>query len=232
MGPARHQKKRALQQFLCPVCGAPSDLTTERIEGLSQGRKIYCSFDCSVKGKPATTSYVVLKCEYCRDTFVRPKKEHDRSQKTGRLSYCNAGCFRSHRNALSLVKERPRHSGGSVRDELSAFRYLVKLMRNRRRDSRVVDVDAAYLSRLWDLQQGKCAMTGIGLELPDRVNDYGTKNEPARAASIDRIDNLKWYVEGNIQFVSRMANFARNRYSVEQFKTFIRLCFDSLQRGP
>lgn len=39
-------------------------------------------------------------------------------------------------------------------------------------------------------------------------------------ASLDRIDSLKGYIKGNIQFVSVAANFAKSDFSEKEFLEF------------
>ena len=41
-----------------------------------------------------------------------------------------------------------------------------------------------------------------------------------KSASLDRIDNSKGYVQGNVRFVSVMFNFARNKFSDEEVIEF------------
>tara|TARA_B100000809_G_C14633418_1_gene349451 strand:+ start:87 stop:458 length:372 start_codon:yes stop_codon:yes gene_type:complete len=79
-----------------------------------------------------------------------------------------------------------------------------------------------YLKEIWDSQQGKCPITGQKLIL----KTYKTIKETltTKHASIDRIDNGKGYVRGNIRFVSIMANYALNKeFNDEQL---IQFCFN------
>lgn len=63
---------------------------------------------------------------------------------------------------------------------------------------------------------GRCAMTGWPLSLR-----YGEQT-----ASLDRIDNERGYVAGNIQWVHAMVNMCRNKYSVERFVEMCRAVAD------
>lgn len=56
------------------------------------------------------------------------------------------------------------------------------------------------------------------LSLGDDYVDLGF-NDPSKA-TVDRIDNNKGYVKGNIIILSRMANAMKNESSFEQLKTF------------
>ncbi len=65
-----------------------------------------------------------------------------------------------------------------------------------------------YMTSLWDAQDGKCALTGVEL---------GYVGTGWCAASIDRIDPLKGYVEGNVQWTSWRANDAKSSMNNDDF---------------
>lgn len=71
---------------------------------------------------------------------------------------------------------------------------------------------------LWDLyikQDKKCSLTGEQI-------DFGqSKLDVNRTASLDRIDSSKGYIEGNVQWVTKKVNFAKQTMSQ---KDFIELC--------
>jgi hypothetical protein len=68
------------------------------------------------------------------------------------------------------------------------------------------------------VRQGhKCAMTGVPLTIPSSTN-HGWQSG---TASLDRIDNEKGYVLGNIQWLHKDINRMKNTHSVEEF---VKLC--------
>lgn len=54
---------------------------------------------------------------------------------------------------------------------------------------------------------GTCALTGWEISI----------SYDSRTASLDRIDNSKGYIKGNIQWVHTMVNMCRNKYTLEKF---------------
>lgn len=73
-----------------------------------------------------------------------------------------------------------------------------------------------YAWSLFLKQNGKCAYTGQDLK-------WGTKGNHLKGitASIDRIDNNKGYIEGNIQWVHKDVNLMKRALSNEEF---IKIC--------
>lgn len=70
-----------------------------------------------------------------------------------------------------------------------------------------------YLETLYIGTQGFCPMTGIVMEW-----SAGTRAERnLNAVSLDRIDNSKGYIKGNVRLVSTWYNNARNHSSDDYF---------------
>jgi len=72
------------------------------------------------------------------------------------------------------------------------------------------NIDCKYLKELWEQQNGICPITKKRLELKD--HNYSNKTQPY-SASLDRIDNSKGYIKGNLRFVALIFNYARNVFS-------------------
>jgi len=65
---------------------------------------------------------------------------------------------------------------------------------------------------LWKKQKGKCALSGIEMTL---THGTSTATNPTKI-SVDRVDNLLGYVEGNIQLIIWQANTAKSVWSNQQ----------------
>ena len=68
------------------------------------------------------------------------------------------------------------------------------------------NVSSRYLYDIWQQQGGKCAYTGLDLELVGN-----------RQASVDRIDSSKGYIEGNVQWVLTKVNHMKWDSTEEEF---------------
>jgi hypothetical protein len=71
-----------------------------------------------------------------------------------------------------------------------------------------------YIWKIWQSQKGKCALSGIEIELPRTNSVRGT-------ASLDRIDSGCGYVEGNIQWVHKDVNLMKGKLGQDRF---LKLC--------
>ncbi len=165
---------------------------------------------------------VKLVCEHCFNEFEREKKEHTRNTKKGRKVYCGRRCTALANPVLSYRAKNPDLSilrKGKVIDLLSPFRqHLLNIRRHSKKTNRVIEITLEDLRELWIKQEGRCPYTGWNL-----VN-YTTcacnlKFTPDRA-SVDRIDSSKGYTKDNIQFVSLMAQFAKNSFDEKQLLDF------------
>lgn len=77
------------------------------------------------------------------------------------------------------------------------------------------NLDITYLGDLWEKQHGKCAYTGWDLEIG--VNGH------IKTASLDRIDSNRGYIQGNVQWVHKVVNYAKHTLTHEEF---LKMCFD------
>ena len=72
------------------------------------------------------------------------------------------------------------------------------------------DIDLDDMKEVYDMQDHKCAITGLSLYF-----------RPTKVASLDRINNAGGYTRDNIQWVHKDINKMRNSYSMEYF---VKMC--------
>lgn len=77
-----------------------------------------------------------------------------------------------------------------------------------------------YLINLWELQDGRCAISGRCFDLSRPSENETVK---ANAPSLDRIEPKKGYVQDNVRFVCYQVNTALNEYGEEEL---LKLCKD------
>jgi hypothetical protein len=177
---------------------------------------------------------VKIKCEFCGGEFERLVGEVNRAKKLGRKFFCSRKCGGS-ANVGNLPDSQigvvPTHLTAANRlDEYSPFRIHFLRAKDRAKTSgRAFEISLSDLKGLWEKQNGICPYTGWEMILHPSCNIHNSPAEPNRA-SLDRIDSSEGYVNGNIQFVSYMANLAKNRFSEEQLVGFCGAVVKKLER--
>jgi len=75
------------------------------------------------------------------------------------------------------------------------------------------NITPQYIWELYLKQNKKCALTGLDIRFPRR----GEKADRDGTVSIDRIDNTKGYIRGNIQLVTIRINLMKHVSTQEKF---------------
>lgn len=152
---------------------------------------------------------VLCKCDVCEIEFKRKSSEVNRNQKKGRGTFCSLNCAGS-ANLKNLGDKRvwDHLRGTSKRDVYSPFRFFYKLIAQR---NQVTDLSLQDLKEQWDKQNGICPYTGWQMKIMQTLCDKIDRT-PNRA-SLDRIDSTKGYTHGNIQYVSLIAQYAKNSWN-------------------
>jgi hypothetical protein len=172
-------------------------------------------------------SKITLTCDTCNKEFEKKKGEYNRRIRLGKDTfYCGLSCAgKDPNNVKHIVANRGdfpvwEHVPKKTHDQYSIFRPVLKTIKQRIKDRpKDFDLTLVYLKEIWDEQEGKCPFTGFDLEL----RTYNAKKDKSlhiKSASLDRIDNSKGYVQGNVRWVSVMYNFARNKFSDEDVVEF------------
>lgn len=166
---------------------------------------------------------IEIKCVTCGKISVKSKYEIDRQKRNGREEfYCNLKCAGKNKDNVKHLKKFQDNFKNTkyIRqpDKYSNFRWYIKnVIKNSKKRNQTYDVDLEYLSDIWKKQNGICPFTKQKLEL--RTHSDKEKANPY-SASLDRIDNTKGYIRGNIRFVSLIFNYARNTFSDDDVISF------------
>lgn len=86
------------------------------------------------------------------------------------------------------------------------------------------DLSKEYLWELYIKQDKKCALTGLDIKLERRFGHGFTQT-----ASLDRIDNSKGYIVGNVQWVHKSINFFKRGYSEDKLYKYCKLIYIKLK---
>jgi len=116
----------------------------------------------------------------------------------------------------------PRCNGmtGGCGDVTLDIFSAIKAGATRRSRQLQFDVTPEYLWELFQKQEGKCALSGLELDLAEGRR-HRHVNGRVLTASLDRIDSAKGYLEGNVQWVHKDINIMKFEMSNEDF---IELC--------
>ena len=158
-------------------------------------------------------------CDSCGCEFERESREVKRSKKLERKCYCSLKCSgkKNNKHLHKYGKLNKDYLNASNRlDEYSPFRPF--LSRTKKRTQHENNLTLEYLKELWD-ENHVCCISGIELK-PYKWNQKLTPYTP----SLDRIDNTKGYVKGNVRYTTVMANYMRNTFTDTETKKFIMEC--------
>ncbi len=165
-----------------------------------------------------------LICTCCGETFSKPSKEvaRQRARNPQRAFYCSRSCYARHVGQHNLGHHLGRGNPavldpGNRQDEFSPFRYFMRKARNRPQHT---DLDLCYLRDLWASQRGRCALSGIPLELPRNTLEWERRVRDPWKPSLDRIDSSRGYIRGNVRYVAMIGNLAKQRFTDDELFEF------------
>lgn len=171
---------------------------------------------------------IKLSCANCGTEFEKVAREYRRQVKKGHTRFfCTSSCA-----AIKINSEIERSGNPQFlvadnrRDEYTPFRWYVLRgqYRGKRKRKYGCDLTVEYLKQLWEEQKGICPITGWHLVLAKSTNKPWETSCPNNA-SIDRIDNSKGYMQGNVRFIAFMANLARQSFTDERLIDFCKAVY-------
>lgn len=216
--------------LVCHRCDKPFYRTPSRVAKLTGKKPVFCSFECSNQHRVEQGGQLQsLVCCRCRRTFQRRAAEVKRQKSRGvAVVFCSAACSARGNSHGKGNAEHLRSFCGKVgrkRTAVSPFRPYLRTAMYRHLHSAppswgACDLTLEYLLDIWTRANGLCPYTGLPLVHRSSKKKNGHWNP--MLASLDRVDNSKGYVQGNIRFVSLIANVARNQFSDQQLVDFCR----------
>jgi hypothetical protein len=158
-------------------------------------------------------------CKNCGVEFEKPLTEIRRNEKLNRPNFCSRSCVGKN-NLKNFGEKRVDLSKLGYKrlgDEYTIYRYH---FRNIKKRNQIIDVSIDDLKEQWELQNGICEFSGVKLILSSHTK---IEKNPIYAASLDRIDNSKGYVKGNIRWVSRAMNWMKNTMTDDMVNELINI---------
>ena len=129
---------------------------------------------------------------------------------------------------LDFCKTIKQNSGALIENNDAPFKRHLSLARRRAKNrDHEFTITIEDLKNQWNKQEGRCLFSGWLLDNP-KDGDWDREDVVfhSKRASLDRIDSTKGYTPSNIQFVSLMANLAKNDFSnddLTEFRNAVRL---------
>jgi len=146
-------------------------------------------------------------CLCCGVLFEKELCEIERAKRNGYNHFCSMSCASKYG-----VHKRYGESIG--------FAFYATACRKRAKINNLpFNLTPIFLKRLWDSQDGMCAITGIPMEM-NRTRS-GKSLKSIYYGSVDRIDSNAGYIEDNVQFVTLGVNYMKNNFDTNMVKEFI-----------
>ena len=100
--------------------------------------------------------------------------------------------------------------------------YFCVITHNAKKRNIEFNITKEYAQHLLEKQNYKCALTGL-----DICGSRNTKKKCStykeQTASLDRIDNTKGYIDGNLQWIHKHINWIKQDFTEEQLLEYCRL---------
>lgn len=161
-------------------------------------------------------------CRKCGKTQESCNFRKAPQNKDGLHSYCEP-CRKLYDLEYRRRNNEQRKKKGNAYYAANPLRMLLHNCKKKAvKEGRNYNLTLEYLLELYSEQQGLCFWFKLPLALDDA--QHGTPYK----VSLDRIDNAEGYIQGNVVLTSQAANWARNRYDVATWKSFLNDLKESL----
>jgi len=118
-----------------------------------------------------------------------------------------------YKERLNKINKKRNREAWKNFDDPFWFNRRCSAIKQRARDFNLdFDLDPEYLQSIFP-KDGKCPALGTSFEAGTR---YAKGKQRAKKISLDRIDNSKGYIKGNVQWVSLLANIIMTNATPDQ----------------
>lgn len=189
------------------------------------------------RDKTDPTQGWVRRCWKCKEWRPAPAGYHRNAKDPKGIQATCKSCSSNRDKARPPRPPRPseyfRQSYARNRDEvLNSSRAHYRTVRGRfltlisaarcraRKRGHEHDLDIEWALSSWEAQKGRCAITGIPLDIETPLRTTSKDLSPF-APSLDRIDCDLGYTKANTRIVCVAANLAMNRFGADVFKSLL-----------
>lgn len=214
-----NEPKRVIYEFEC-VCGTKY---AKPIDEVKHNFRFHPHCGCKTKEHHKLSSVVKTpKCKECGTTnpaeFTYSRKNtchkcrNDKKKQESKILQLDPIKRKHHNYIIMQAKQRSPESfmNGALRN------LYVKCRKYPKNVKYECDLDIEYLLSLFKQQNGKCKITNIPM-----AHCHGC----LQSISIDRIDNQRGHLKGNVQLVCKFANLGRRDHTIAEFKIALLECF-------
>lgn len=138
-------------------------------------------------------------CSHCKK--YKPAREFTKSTKNKHRDMLNNSCKECYKTVYNDNRKKIKEA--TALEKVLKVRLHDALVRAKKKNL-FIDITISDLQKLWNKQDGKCALTKFSMTL---VWGNGKKN--IYNLSVDRIDSSKGYTKDNIQLVCAAANMMK-----------------------
>jgi uncharacterized Zn finger protein len=151
--------------------------------------------------RPSST----VECKICGVFFSKENRLIKKTIDRNGVHCCSRDCGKEYVVKKAIEKSNPfNHYLINIRKRKFSFNETQPI------------ISAEYLETIWNKQKGLCAITNIEMHHAKQRT-----SKELDQASVDRIDNNRGYIEGNVQFTTLGANYLRNTFDLDDVLKFI-----------
>jgi hypothetical protein len=143
---------------------------------------------------------------------------------------CECGDIKSY-DYYSIIKGYVKSCGCYHKDSVKNYNwtgykdipgnYWSSIVRGSKDRNIEFNISIEYAWLIYEKQNRKCKLSNLPIEFETKNNKIKINKIKTYQASLDRIDNKKGYIEGNVQWIVKEINYMKNK--IDQNK-FIYLC--------
>lgn len=132
----------------------------------------------------------------------------------------------SGRDFANIVESGCKACRTDPRKKDAFHKHVESALARAKKHKREFAIDEKFMRELFELQCGKCAVSGLPISVSDSCREF---SQGKSTASIDRIDSNKGYTKDNVQWVHKFINQIKWDLDLD---SFVWICHQIVKRNP